>query len=211
MPSTSSRSWRPGARSPGPDLLSQLALAEEAGDTLTEGELLSTAILLLVAGHETTVNLIAGGVLALLDHPDQLDRLRADPALARTGTEELLRYVSPVQFTGRTLTAPLEFGGQRLQRGEFVVVLIGSANRDPEAFDDPDHLDLGRADNRHLGFGFGLHHCLGAPLARMETQVALDELVRRAGTIELATDTVTYRENVVLRGLAELPVRLGAA
>lgn len=196
---------------PGPDLLSQLALAEEAGDTLTEGELLSTAILLLVAGHETTVNLIAGGVLALLDHPDQLDRLRADPTLARSGTEELLRYVSPVQFTGRTLTGPVEFGGQQLQRGEFVVVLIGSANRDPEVFDDPDHLDLGRADNRHLGFGFGLHHCLGAPLARMETQVALDELVRRAGTIELATDTVTYRENVVLRGLAELPVRLGAS
>jgi cytochrome P450 len=194
---------------PGPDLLSQLALAEEAGDTLSEGELLSTAILLLVAGHETTVNLIAGGVLALLEHPDQLERLRGDPGLARSGTEELLRYVSPVQFTGRTLTGDMTVGGAHLARGEFVVVLLGSANRDPEVFSDPEGLDLGRADNRHLGFGFGLHHCLGAPLARLEAQVALGELVRRAGTLELATDRVTYRDNVVLRGLVDLPVRLG--
>jgi cytochrome P450 len=196
---------------PGPDLLSQLALAEEAGDTLSEGELLSTAILLLVAGHETTVNLISGGVLALLDHPDQLDRLRADPQLGRSGTEELLRYVSPVQFTGRTLTDEMTVGGVRLARGEFVVVLLGSANRDPEVFDDPDGLNLARADNRHLGFGFGLHHCLGASLARMETHVALGELVRRTGTIELATDRLTYRENVVLRGLSALPVHLRRA
>ncbi len=196
---------------PGPDLLSQLALAEEAGDSLSAGELLSTAILLLVAGHETTVNLIAGGVLALLDHPDQLERLRADPGLARSGTEELLRFVSPVQFTGRTLIGDMTVGGVRLARGEFVVVLLGSANRDPEAFSDPEGLDLGRADNRHLGFGFGLHHCLGAPLARLEAQVALGELVRRAGSMELACDRVTYRENVVLRGLAALPVRLARA
>jgi cytochrome P450 len=195
---------------PGPDLLSRLALAEEEGDTLSEGELLTTAILLLVAGHETTVNLIAGGVLALLDHPDQQERLRRDPSLVRSGVEELLRYVSPVQLTGRSLTGDLEVGGQVLGKGEFVVVLLGSANRDPEAFSDPAGLDLARPDNRHLGFGFGLHHCLGAPLARLEAQVALGELVRRTRTIELAAAGVTYRENVVLRGLVDLPVRLSA-
>lgn len=196
---------------PGPDLLSQLAEAEEAGDTLSEGELLATAILLLVAGHETTVNLISGGVLALLEHPDQLERLRADPALIRTGVEELLRYVSPVQLTGRSLTDDLPVGGEVLGKGEFVVVLIASANRDPEAFSDPEGLDLARADNRHLGFGFGLHHCLGAPLARLEAQVAFGELVRRARVIELGCEQMRYRENVVLRGLADLPVRLSAA
>lgn len=196
---------------PGDDLLSRLALVEEAGDTLSEGELLSTAILLLVAGHETTVNLIGGGILALLDHPGELQRLRRDPALARTGVEELLRYVSPVQLTGRALTGDLEVGGEVLGRGEFVLLLIASANRDPDAFDRPERLDLSRADNRHLGFGFGLHHCLGAPLARLEAQVAIPELLRRARTIERVGDQVTYRENVVLRGLAELPVRLAAA
>jgi cytochrome P450 len=196
---------------PGPDLLSQLALAEQAGDKLTEGEMLSTAILLLVAGHETTVNLIGGGMLALLQHPDQLERLRVDPTLARSGTEELLRYVSPVQLTGRALIDDLPVGGQVLGKGHFVLLLVASANRDPDAFDDPEGLDLGRADNRHLGFGFGLHHCLGAPLARLEAQVAIPELLRRARSIELATERVTYRENVVLRGLADLPVHLTPA
>jgi cytochrome P450 len=193
---------------PGPDLLSQLALAEEAGDQLTEGEMLTTAILLLVAGHETTVNLIAGGVLALLEHPDQLDRLRSDPSLARSAVEEMLRYVSPVQLTGRSITDDLPVGGEVLAKGDFALLLIASANHDPEAFSDPEDLDLGRVDNRHLAFGFGLHHCLGAPLARLEAQVAFTELLRRTTDVELATDQVTYRENVVLRGLAELPVRL---
>jgi len=198
-------------RSPGDDLLSQLALAEEHGDMLSEGELLSTAILLLVAGHETTVNLISGGILALLEHPDQLERLRADPGLARSGVEEMLRYVSPVQLTGRSMLEDVAVGEVVLPRGEFVLILVGSANRDPDAFDHPDRLDLGRSDNRHLGFGFGIHHCLGAPLARLEAQVALPALVRRAGSIELATDLVTYRENVVLRGMTALPVRLAPA
>jgi cytochrome P450 len=196
---------------PGHDLLSRLAAAEDGGDVLSEGELLSTAVLLLVAGHETTVNLIGGGVLALLEHPGQLARLRADPGLARPAVEELLRFVSPVQLTGRSLTGDVELGGAVLRRGEFVLVLIGSANRDPAAFDRPERLDLARPDNRHLGFGFGLHHCLGAPLARLEAQVAIPELLRRARTIELAAGPVRYRENVVLQGLAELPVRLTAA
>ncbi|MDA8355916.1 MAG: cytochrome P450 [Actinomycetota bacterium] len=193
---------------PGPDLLSQLALAEDGGDTLSEGELLSTAILLLVAGHETTVNLIGGSVLALIDHPDQMSALRDDPTLARSGVEELLRYVSPVQLTGRTMTDDIRVGGEVLGRGEFAVLLIASANRDPEAFETAGTLVLSRSDNRHLGFGFGIHHCLGAPLARLETHVALTELLRRAAKVELATGEVEYRSNVVLRGLAELPVRL---
>lgn len=195
---------------PGDDLLSRLATVEDGGDVLSVGELLSTAILLLVAGHETTVNLIGGGVLALLEHPGELARLRAAPTLVRPAVEELLRYVSPVQLTGRTLTDDVHVAGTVLPKGGFVLVLIGSANRDPAAFPRPDRLDLSRPDNRHLGFGMGLHHCLGAPLARLEAQVAIPALLRRARTIELATARVRYRENVVLRGLAELPVRLAA-
>lgn len=196
---------------PGPDLLSQLVLAEDGGDTLSPGELLSTAILLLVAGHETTVNLIGGGLLALLEHPDQLARLRAKPALERSAVEELLRYVSPVQLTGRTLLDDIPVGDVVLGKGEFVFILIGSANRDPEAFEDPGALDLARPDNRHLGFGFGLHHCIGAPLARMEATVAFRELLRRTRAIELLDERPPYRPNVILRGLAELPIELDAA
>jgi cytochrome P450 len=196
---------------PGPDLLSQLALAEDAGDTLSEGEMLSTAILLLVAGHETTVNLIGGGVLALLEHPGEMARLRADPALVRTGVEEMLRFVSPVQLTGRSLTAPMTVHGVDMPQGALVMILLGSANRDPAVFEDPERLDLGRADNRHLGFGFGVHHCLGAPLARLEAQVAIGELVRRTRSIDRGFHEVHYRENVVLRGLTELPLELKAA
>jgi cytochrome P450 len=196
---------------PGDDLLSQLALAEEEGDTLSEEELISTAILLLVAGHETTVNLIAGGVLSLVQHPVQLERLRSDPSVVRSGVEEMLRYVSPVQLTGRTLLEPMTVGEADLEAGEFVIILIGSANRDPMAFTDPEVFDLGRAPNHHLGFGFGIHHCLGAPLARLEAQVAIPELLRRVETIELVEDRPSYRRNVVLRGLETLPVRLTAA
>jgi cytochrome P450 len=198
-------------RSPGPDLLSRLAATEEEGDTLSEGEMLSTAILLLVAGHETTVNLISGGILALLEHPDQMARLRTEPSLARSGVEEMLRFVSPVQFTGRTLLDEFPIGEVVLAKGEFVVVLIGSANRDAAAFDEPDRFDISRVDNKHLGLGFGVHHCLGAALARLEAQVAVSELARRAGSIELTTDRLVYRDNVILRGLAALPVHLAPA
>ncbi len=196
---------------PGSDLLSQLALAEEAGDTLTPGELLSTCILLLVAGHETTVNLIGGGLLALLRHPEQLALWRADPGLDRTAIEELLRFVSPVQLTGRALLSDIEVTDGVLPKGAFTFLLIGSANRDPDAFERPEELDLARKDNRHLGFGLGIHHCLGAPLARMEAQVALPALLRRCSDISLADVSVTYRQNVVLRGLVDLPVHLTPA
>lgn len=198
-------------RSPGDDLLSKLAQAEEEGDRLSEGEMLSTAILLLVAGHETTVNLIGGGLLALLDHPSELDRLRHDPDLMRPGVDEMLRYVSPVQFTGRTMLDDLDVDGATMRKGEFVILLIGSANRDPEAFKDPEEFILDRSDNRHLGFGFGIHHCLGAPLARLETQITITELVGRTRLIERVSETVSYKENVILRGLDELAVELAPA
>ncbi|MGH9006729.1 MAG: cytochrome P450 [Acidimicrobiales bacterium] len=199
-------------RHPGDDLLSQLALAEESGEFLSEGQMLSTAILLLVAGHETTVNLISGGLLALVRQPDQLVRWRDDPALGSRAVDELMRFVSPVQITGRVLTEELALpSGPTLPAHEYLVAVLASANRDPDAFNQPDTLDLGRQENRHLGFGFGVHHCLGAPLARLETAVALPRLLERAASIELTTDDLTYRDQVVLRGLAELPVRVRAA
>jgi cytochrome P450 len=196
-------------RAPGEDLLSRLVQAEDDGAVLSETELLSTCILLLVAGHETTVNLIAGGAVALLCHPEQLERFRSDPDVQRSGVEEMLRYVSPVQLTGRALTEDCEFGGVEFEAGDFAMLLIASGNHDPDQFDDPERFDVTRAPNNHLGFGFGIHHCLGAPLARMETQVALTSLVRRAPRLALAVGDLTYKSNVVLRGLASLPVSMG--
>jgi cytochrome P450 len=196
-------------RHPGTDLLSRLIEAEESGAVLSQGELISTCILLLVAGHETTVNLISGGALALMECPDQLARLRDDLSVTRSAVEELLRYVCPVQLTGRIALEPMEVGGVELAAGDFSMVLIGSANRDPATFDRPEELDLGRADNPHLGFGFGIHHCLGAPLARLEAQVALGALLRRADLRGPAGELV-QKENIILRGLASLPVELVA-
>jgi cytochrome P450 len=195
-------------RNPGDDLLSGLAQAEEDGHVLSEGELLSTCILLLVAGHETTVNLIAGGALALLQNPDQFERFRADPGVARSGIEEMLRFVSPVQLTGRALIENCEFGGVEFEAGDFLMLLIASANHDPAQFGDPERFDVTRAPNNHLGFGFGIHHCLGAPLARMEGQVALTSLARRAPDMAMTVDAVTYKTNVVLRGMESLPVAM---
>ena len=196
-------------RHPGDDLLSRLAQAEDGGTVLNEAEMLSTCILLLVAGHETTVNLIAGGTLALLEHPDQLERFRSDPAVQRTAIEEMLRFVSPVQLTGRALTEDCEFGGVEFAAGDFAMLLLASGNRDPDQFEDPERFDVTRSPNNHLGFGFGIHHCLGAPLARMEAQVALAALVRRAPDLALSGDGVTYKHNVVLRGMEALPVTMG--
>jgi cytochrome P450 len=195
-------------RAPGEDLLSRLVEAEDGGVTLNEGELLATCILLLVAGHETTVNLIGGGTLALLRNPDQWTRFRDDQSLTRSAVEEMLRFVSPVQLTGRALLEDCEFGGVEFRAGDFAMLLLGSANRDPAAFEEPERFDIGRNPNPHLGFGFGIHHCLGAPLARMETQVALGALAERAPALALATDEVTYRTTVVLRGPESLPVSM---
>jgi cytochrome P450 len=198
-------------REPGRDLLSALVAVEEQGDTLSEAELLSTCILLLIAGHETTVNLIGNGLLALLRNPDQLALLRDDPALEKSAVEELLRYDAPVQMTSRILLADYAIDGQVIAKGEQAVLLLASANRDPAEFEGPERLDLTRVENRHLAFGFGIHFCLGAPLARVEGQIALSTLVRRFPHLELLTDDPEYKENIVLRGLAALPVRIDAA
>lgn len=196
-------------REPKDDLLSALIAAEEEGRVLSQGELLSTCILLLVAGHETTVNLIAGGVLALVEREDQLALVRDHPELERSAIEELLRFVSPVQLTARVATEDVEIAGATVRKGHFATVLIASANRDPDVFSDAERLDVTRSENPHLGFGFGIHHCLGAPLARMEARVAIPALLRRMRRLELA-GRPRHKDNVVLRGLAELPLLVEA-
>lgn len=185
---------------PGEDLLSALAHVEE----LTEAELLSTCVLLLVAGHETTVNLIANGVLNLLRH-GLLHRAAERP---REVVEEVLRFDPPVQLTSRIALEDRELGGTPVPAGSAVLVPIGAANRDPAAFADPDRFDPGREPGRHLAFGLGLHFCLGATLARMEGEIALSALAVAAPKMEAADPEPPYKENVVLRGLARLPVRL---
>jgi cytochrome P450 len=195
---------------PRDDLLSALIAAEDEGNKLSEKELLSTLILLLVAGHETTVNLIANGVLALARHPDQLHRLREDPTLVRTAVEEVLRYDPPVQFTARVAMEDIDIEGATLGKGDQAIVLVAAANRDPEQFPEPDAFDVGRQENRHLSFGLGAHFCLGAPLARVEGQVALGALATRVDDLAIAVEEPEYKTNIVLRGLAALPVTFTA-
>ena len=191
---------------PGDDLLTALVHAEEQGDTLTEDELLGICTLLLVAGHETTVNLIGNGVLALLRHREQLEKLWADRTLIKSAVEEILRFDPPVQFDGRVALTDIEVGGVTVAQGEQPLLILAAANRDPEQFDDPDTFDITRTDNRHLSFGHGLHFCLGAPLARLEGQLALAALVGRLPLMELAVEQPEYKENLILRGIASLPV-----
>jgi pimeloyl-[acyl-carrier protein] synthase len=193
-------------RSPRGDLLSALIAAEEAGDKLSEHELLATCILLLVAGHETTVNLIGNGVLALLRHPDQLRLLRERPARIGTAVEELLRYDGPVQRTARTPSEDVTIGDRTIPKGEIVMPFIGAADRDPSQFREPERLDITRTENRHIAFGWGIHFCLGAPLARVEGQIAIDTLVRRFPKLALAVDQPQFRQSLTLRGLTALPV-----
>jgi pimeloyl-[acyl-carrier protein] synthase len=191
---------------PQPDLLSGLIAAEEQGDKLTEAELLSTCVLILIAGHETTVNLIGNGLLALLGNPDQLRALANDPALIQTGVEELLRYDGPVQRTSRMTMTDVDIGGKKIAKDSVVVAAIGAANRDPAVFADPERLDVARKDNRHIAFGFGIHFCLGASLARIEGQVAIGTLLRRMPALKLVSDIPEWRESSVLRGLKTLPI-----
>jgi cytochrome P450 len=198
---------------PGDDLLSALIAAEDHGDVLTQAELLDQVILLYVAGHETTVNLIGNGTLALLRNRAQLERWHANPSLDANAIDELLRYDAPVQFSRRITTSPLELRGQNIEQGVFVLACLASANRDPLHWGaDADTLDLGRAGAaQHVAFGSGIHHCLGAALARLEGRVALGTLVRRFPRMELATDRPAWNGRLVLRGLDELPVELGKA
>lgn len=193
-------------RSPRADLLSDLIAAEEAGDKLSEDELLATCILLLIAGHETTVNLIGNGTLALLRHPAELQRLREAPSLVQSAVEELLRFDGPVQRMTRVPGEDVVVGGTTIAKGDLVMTFIGAADRDPAHFPEPDRLDLARADNRHIAFGWGIHFCLGAPLARIEGQIAIGTLVERLPRLALATPAPEHRESLTLRGLKALPV-----
>ncbi len=199
------------AAEPHDDLISAMVLAQEGDDRLDADEILAMVVLLLTAGHETTVNLITSGVWALMGHPDQLTRWRSDAELGGTGTEELLRYVVPAETaTQRWASTDVEIAGVGIPRGSLVLAVLASANRDPKYFTAPENLDIGRHPNRHLSFGRGAHYCLGAPLARMESRIAITELVTRSPDITLAVDParLRWRGGLVLRGLHDLPVRL---
>ena len=187
-------------------MLSALLAAEEEGDRLTIEEVYSTVLLILVAGHETTTNLIGNGLLALFRNPDQLELLRDEPALAQSAVEELLRYDSPVQATGRFVTEEVALNGHTVKPFQQVILLLGAANRDPEQFTDPDRLDITRDEGSPLSFSHGIHFCLGAPLARIEAQIALPAMLQRFPDLKLATDRVEWGDGIILRGVKSLPV-----
>ena len=194
---------------PREDLLSSLLAAEESGDKLSMDEVFATVTLLLVAGNETTTNLIGNGMLALLQHPSELRRLHDHPELIDGAVEELLRYDSPVQATSRIVKEELEFAGHKMNRGAQVILHLGAANRDPAQFPDPNLLDIGRAENRHLAFSHGLHFCLGAPLARLEGQVAIGQLAARFPAMRRRPIDLEWTDNIILHGIKSLPVKLG--
>lgn len=193
-------------REPQDDIISALAMAEEEGDSLTEREMLLMLRLLLVAGNETTTNLIGNGVLALLRHPEQLALLREDPGRIPAAVEELLRFDTPVQLDVRGVVADCEMNGFPLRQGDAAVLAIGAANRDPDVFDAPERLDVLRSTGSNLSFGRGIHHCLGAPLARLEGRIALEMLLERYSSLKLLADRPAFRRGIVLRGLESLPV-----
>jgi cytochrome P450 PksS len=196
---------------PQDDLVSALVAAEEAGDRLSQDELLSMIFLLLLAGHETTVNLIGNGTLALLQNPDQRQRLYANPDLIDRAVEELLRYTNPVEHgTTRFALEAVTLGGVTIPKGSRVVALLSSANRDETVFEHADQLDLGRHPNRHVAFGLGVHYCLGAPLARLEGKIAIQALVQRFPNMRLAVppERIRWRHAMAVRGVKALPVQL---
>lgn len=196
-------------RDPRDDLVSALIQAEEAGDRLSEDELLAMVFLLLIAGHETTVNLIGNGMLALMEHPDQMETLRLNTDVIKTAVEELLRYTSPVfMSTERFAREDLQMHGISIPRGEMTLGVIGSANRDASVFEHADELDITREPNKHLSFGQGIHFCIGAPLARLEAQIAINTILRRMPNLKLgvAPDSLRWRPSIFLRGLESLPI-----
>jgi cytochrome P450 len=197
-------------REPQDDLITQLVQAEDAGDRLSTIELRANVRLLFGAGHETTVNLIGNGLWSLLSHPDQWQLLRDDPSLIPNAIEEILRFESPVQAVARTVAEPLELHGVTLEKRELVVGLLGAANRDPEAFEDPDRLDITRKDVKSLAFGGGIHFCLGAQLARIEAAVVFETILQRIPDLRLLEpDRPKRRPSFALRGVTELPVAWG--
>lgn len=194
---------------PKDDLVTALVQAKDGSDSLSEDEILAMIFILLIAGHETTVNLIGSGTLALLEHPDQLAKLRSEPELSKTAIEELLRFVCPVETaTERYTREDMTVAGTTIPRGEMVLAVLASANRDANYFEYPDALDITRKNNRHLAFGQGPHYCIGAPLARLEGQIAINTLLQRMPNLRLnvAPDQIRWRGAFVLRGLEALPV-----
>lgn len=197
-------------KSPEQNLMSALAQAEDAGSMLTEDELLANAVFVLVAGHETTTNLIANGILSLIRAPEELAQLRADASRFPSAIEELLRFESPLQMVGRIAREDLEIAGTTIKKGQVIALGLGSANHDPTVFADPERLDLARKDNKHLAFNQGAHYCIGAALARIEGQIAIATVLRSAGALRLERDDapLAWNHNLSFRGLRTLPVVL---
>jgi pimeloyl-[acyl-carrier protein] synthase len=187
-------------------LVNALLTAEIDGDRLTEEEVIANSIVTMVGGQETTTNLIGNGLLTLIRNPEQMNRLRSDSSLIVPAVEELLRYESPSQHTGRIAPSDVELGGRTIRKRQAVIAVMGAANRDPERFPDPDRLDLTRKDNRHVAFGWAAHFCFGAPLARLEGQIAFETILRRLHNLRLSPVTLHWRENLGLRGLKALPI-----
>lgn len=198
-------------REPGEDLIAALVQAHEEGGSLSSEELLAFVVLLLLAGNETTTNLIGNGMLALGRNPEQLERLRREPALMPTAVEEMLRYDSPVQSTVRTCTGDANVNGSPIAKDEMVFVIIAAANRDPRKFPEPERFDITRSPNEHLSFGEGIHFCLGAPLARLEGAIAIGSALERFPRLRLADPDAApvYRGSYILRGLKSLPMAIG--
>jgi cytochrome P450 len=192
-------------------LVSSLMNAEIDGDRLTEEEVIANCIVTMVGGQETTTNLIGSGVLTLLRNPDQLEKLRADLSLIPSAVEELLRYESPSQHTGRLAPDDIEMGGKQIRKDQAVMAVMAAANRDPDRFPDPDRLDITRQDNRHVAFGWGAHFCFGAPLARIEAQIAFEEMLRLFPKWSLKPGPLVWRTNLGLRGLTSLPISFSSA
>jgi cytochrome P450 len=188
------------------DLISAFLGVEQEGDRLTDDEVIANTIMTMVGGQETTTSLIGNGLLTLLQHPDQLRELRSDPSLIPSAIEEMLRFESPIQHTARMTTEELELGGKRIHKREAVIAVLGAANRDPERFTDPDQFDIHRQDNRHMAFGWASHFCFGAPLARIEAQVAFETLFQRMPGLGLQLEQPEWQENLCYRGLTALPV-----
>jgi cytochrome P450 len=198
-------------KAPREDMISVLIAAEEQAQHLTEDEIVATCILLLFAGHETTANLIGNGVLAFLRHPGELAKLRARPELAASAVEECLRYDGPSGALARVVAVEHAMGGRTLKQGERVYAWMNAANRDPRRFPDPDRFNIERPDNRHLTFGHGAHFCLGAPLARLEAQIAFPRIFARLEGLELAANTFEWMDSLILRGVKKLAVRFRPA
>jgi cytochrome P450 len=192
-------------------LVEAMMNAEVDGARLTEDEVVANLIVTMVGGQETTTNLIGNGVLTLLRHPADLDRLRSDPSLVPAAVEELLRYESPSQHTARLAPDDVELGGKRIRKRAAVIAVMAAANRDPARFEDPDLLDILRKDNRHLAFGWAAHFCFGAALARLEGQIAFERILSRMHHLELDRVPLTWRQNLGLRGLTALPVHFDAS